>query len=204
MHFAIYIHEAQPFKWEKIIMYYLEQLIATLQATEITNKAKEKFSLELGIQKIVELFYAVENSKKKVFFIGNGGSAAIASHMTVDFFKNGEMKTYSLNEASVLTCLGNDYGYEYVFSKQLESLADKNDLLVAISSSGNSLSIINAVIVARNKECRVVTLSGFCADNKLINLGDYNIYVPLEHYGIVESIHNLLLQQIVDTIKDNN
>lgn len=185
-------------------MYYLDQLIATLQATEITNKAKENFSLELGIQRIVELFYAVKNSKKKVFFIGNGGSAAIASHMTVDFFKNGEMKTYSLNEASVLTCLGNDYGYEYVFSKQLESLADKNDLLVAISSSGNSLSIINAVIVARNKECRVVTLSGFCADNKLINLGDYNIYVPLEHYGIVESIHNLLLQQIVDTIKDNN
>lgn len=142
----------------------------------------------------------VKSRTKMLYFIGNGGSAGIAMHMTTDFLKNGRMKTHSLHDPATLTCLGNDYGYEYVFSKQLEIVAEKGDLLVAISSSGNSANIINAVDVAREKGCHIITLSGFEPDNKLRQLGDINIYVPSMEYGIVESIHNLILQQIVDEL----
>lgn len=148
------------------------------------------------------------NQKKKrgnrIYFIGNGGSAAIAIHMTADFLKNGGMTTVGMYDAATLTCLGNDYGYEYVFSKQLEMLAQPGDLLVAISSSGNSQNIINAIEVAHAKGASVVTLTGFKPDNKVKQMGEYNLYVPCMEYGIVESIHNMILQQVVDEVMAAN
>ena len=124
--------------------------------------------------------------------------------MTADYMKNGGMKTYSLYDSAVTTCMGNDYGYDYVFSRPLEFLCNSNDLLVAISSSGNSKNIVNAIQVAKEREAKVITLSGFKPDNTIRKMGDYNIYVPISHYGIVESIHNLILQQIVDEIMDRD
>lgn len=141
---------------------------------------------------------------KTTFFIGNGGSAAIASHMTADFMKNGGMKTYSLYDNSVTTCMGNDYGYEYIFSRPLEFLLNEDDLLVAISSSGNSANIINAVNIAQEKHANIITFSGFKDDNKLKKMGKWNVYVPKEHYGMVESIHIVILQQIVDMIMERD
>ncbi|MGN0345154.1 MAG: SIS domain-containing protein [Lachnospiraceae bacterium] len=138
--------------------------------------------------------------KNHIYFIGNGGSAAIAIHMTADFLKNGGLTTVGMYDAATLTCLGNDYGYEYVFSKQLEMLAQPGDLLVAISSSGNSQNIINAIEVAHEKGASVVTLTGFKPDNKVKQMGEYNLYVPCMEYGIVESIHNMILQQVVDEV----
>ena len=137
-----------------------------------------------------------------MFFIGNGGSSAIASHMTADFMKNGGMKTYSLYDSAVMTCMGNDYGYGDVFSRQLGFLVNKGDMLVAISSSGNSQNIVNAINTVKSKGGKVVTFSGFKPDNKIKAMGDYSVFVPEEHYGIVESVHNLILQQAVDTILD--
>ena len=100
--------------------------------------------------------------------------------------------------------MGNDYGYEYVFSKPLAFLGKRDDLLVAISSSGNSQNIVNAVEMAVSKELEVVTFTGFEANNRIKQLGNINVYVPSVRYGIVESIHNLMLQQIVDTIMDRD
>lgn len=179
---------------------YIDQLITSLKNTTINKEATTVDNYEEGMSEIVTCFSDIKNSGKKLMFIGNGGSAAIANHMTTDFMKNGHMRTCSLMEGSVLTCMGNDYGYEYVFSKQLELLGTEGDLLVAISSSGNSQNIVNAIEVARNKGMRVVTLSGFQSDNKIKAMGDINIYVPECHYGIVESVHNLILQQVVDEI----
>ncbi len=155
---------------------------------------------EENIAGTVETFLSIRENRGNVYFIGNGGSAGIAMHMTVDFLKNGRMKTRGMHDGPTLTCLGNDYGYEYVFSKQLEIVAEKGDMLVAISSSGNSPNILEAVRIAKEKGCKVITLSGFKPDNKLRHLGDCNIYVPSMEYGIVESIHNMILQQIVDEI----
>lgn len=128
---------------------YLEDIFTTLDQIELHQDGEVLFGYEQIIAKIVSTFEGIKKTHNKVFFIGNGGSAAIASHMTADFMKNGGMKTYNLFENSVTICMGNDYGYEYVLGKPLDLLGDEGDLLVAISSSGKSYNIIMAVDAAR-------------------------------------------------------
>ncbi len=183
---------------------YLAELINTLEHTKIFVSSDEERSLENGIETLVDCFTNHKIEKTQVFFIGNGGSSAIASHMTADFMKNGGMRTYSLYDNAVTTCMGNDYGYQNVFSKPLELLGQRNDLLVAISSSGNSQNIINAVDCANRKGMETITFTGFKMDNQIRQMGVINVYVPSEKYGIVESVHNLLLQQIVDMIMERD
>lgn len=142
---------------------------------------------------------AAHSTGRKLIFIGNGGSAAIASHMAVDYSKNGGMRALAFNDASFLTCLGNDLGYEHVFAKQVELHAAAGDLLIAISSSGRSPNILNAVEIARDRDCRILTLSGFAADNPLRRLGDYNLWVPSPSYGFVEIAHLAVCHCILDT-----
>lgn len=184
---------------------YLDIVFEAIYKTTFSMKNKDLVtvfakSYEEGINYLVSFFSDVKAEGKRIFFIGNGGSAAIASHMTADFMKNGGMKTYSLYDNAVTTCMGNDYGYEYVFSKPLSFLMDEGDLLVAISSSGNSSNVINAIDVAVERKGRIITLSGFDADNRIHARGDINVHVPVSEYGIVESIHNFILQHVVDVI----
>lgn len=184
---------------------YLEQIIYYLNQTTIYSiSGVPCVDYEDGIEKLMELFTDVKKEGKQLFFIGNGGSAAIASHMTADFMKNGGMKTYSLYDNSVTTCMGNDYGYEFIFSRPLEFLGNEGDLLVAISSSGNSQNIVNAIDVAQKIGMKIVTLTGFQKENRISRCGIWNVHVPVGHYGMVESIHNLILQQIVDAILERD
>lgn len=184
---------------------YIKELIGQLSHTEIHKGNMEgRKSYSEGIQLLVDAFTRHKNDMTQVFFLGNGGSAAIASHMTADFMKNGGMNTYSLYDNSVTTCMGNDYGYEYIFSRPMEFLVKEHDLVVAISSSGKSKNILYAIEAAKKKHAEVITFTGFKPDNKARQLGDINVYVPCEKYGIVESIHNLILQQIVDAIMERD
>lgn len=184
---------------------YINTLVNTVNQVSLISKDGLVLNeYEEVIKKLVEFFTEIKQNGKYVFFIGNGGSAAIAGHMTADFMKNGGMKTYSLYDNSVTTCMGNDYGYEFVFSRPLDMLMNSGDLLVAISSSGNSENIVNAVKTARKKGGKVITFSGFKEDNRIKGMGDINLYVPMEHYGIVESIHNLILQHVVDAIMERD
>jgi len=184
---------------------YLKELLEKLNNVEVWEKAEKKYGdYSDGVQALVALFTKHKRNDSRVFFIGNGGSAAIASHMTADFMKNGGMNTYSLYDSAVTTCMGNDYGYENVFSKPMQFLVKDNDLLVAISSSGNSQNIINAIEAVRKKGGTVVTFTGFEENNKVKSMGDINVYVPCNKYGMVESIHNLILQQIVDLIMERD
>lgn len=167
-------------------------------------KGTDKEGNELGFSKAI---YEVCNLLKirtvldgKVIFIGNGGSAAISSHMAVDFWKNGNIRAIAFNDSSLLTCISNDFGYKYVFEKPIEMFADKEDVLFAISSSGMSENIIRGVEAARLKECKVITLSGFSEDNKLRTIGDINFYVPSLEYGPVEVAHQFICHWILDTI----
>lgn len=184
---------------------YIRELMEGIAQTEIwkTTYSKAK-DYAKGVCMILNCFMEHKRNHSKIFFIGNGGSAAIASHMTADYMKNGGMNTYCLYDNAVITCMGNDYGYDYIFSKPMEFMVDKNDLVVAISSSGNSENIINAILTAKDKKAKVITFTGFCPDNKVKQMGDINIYVPVKKYGIVESIHNLILQQIVDLIMEQD
>ncbi len=156
---------------------------------------------EILIETLVSVFQKAKINHKQIFFIGNGGSAGIAEHMTTDFMKNGKIHARSMFSSTVLTCFGNDYRYEEIFSKQLELLAEKEDILVAISSSGNSANIINAIKTMKKKNGIIITFTGFKDDNSVKQLGDYNIYVPIEEYGIVETTHQAILQHIIDELK---
>ena len=176
---------------------YQEEFVKCLKQVEYSVKGINE---QTDLCCVIDFLKSVREHEKRLFFIGNGGSAAIANHMTVDYFKNGGMKAISLFEAPLLTCLSNDYGYEYVFSKSLQMLVEEGDVLVAISSSGNSSNIVKAIETAKEKGAKVITLSGFEKDNAIRTMGDYNIYVPISQYGIVESIHNLLLQEVVDEL----
>jgi D-sedoheptulose 7-phosphate isomerase len=146
-------------------------------------------------------------NKKKIFFIGNGGSNSICSHMMEDYGKIAGYKTYAFSDASLITCYANDYGYENAMSEWLKLHMESEDILVAISSSGNSKSIINAVNVAKAKGCDVLGLSGFKPDNALKKLGNINFHIPMENYGIVECYHQIILHVILDElalIRKNN
>lgn len=185
--------------------FYIEDLINKLKNAEIWQGTEKKYEdYSQGIQALIDIFTRHKEKGSQVFFIGNGGSSAIASHMTADFMKNGGMNTYSLYDNAVTTCMGNDYGYESIFSRPMQFLVREDDLVVAISSSGNSPNIVNAIQVAKEKNAEVITLTGFQDTNKAKQMGDINIYVPCNKYGIVESIHNLILQQIVDVIMDRD
>lgn len=183
---------------------YMKLLFETLQNIKIYKKHDSILATSEAMEQIVAYFRQAKRAERKVYFIGNGGSAGIASHMTADFMKNGGMKTYNFYDSSLFTCMGNDLGYENIFSYPIESLAEKEDILVAISSSGNSKNIVNAIKSAEKKEMKVITFSGFEENNKIKAMGFYNIYVPKSHYGIVESIHNMLLQYIVDELHQKN
>ena len=184
---------------------YINELIERLENTEIHIGTDKKCTdYNEGINYLVDVFSRHKENKSQLFFIGNGGSSAIASHMTADFMKNGGMNTYSLYDNAVTTCMGNDYGYEYIFSRPLEFLSKEGDLLVAVSSSGNSKNIINAIETAKAKKAEVITFTGFDANNKAKALGDISVYVPSHKYGLVESIHNLILQQVVDLIMERD
>ena len=181
-------------------MLYLTNYEGVVSKTTLLKSGIKISSYDEIISELVKKFLEIKQANNTVYFIGNGGSAGIALHMTVDFLKNGRMRTCDMLNPTVLTCLGNDFGYECVFSKQLEIIANPNDLLVAISSSGESANILNAVKVAREKQCQIITLSGFKSDNSLTKLGDLNLHVPSMNYGTVESIHNMILQDVVDSL----
>ena len=180
---------------------YLERLRLALENVQMQSLLD---GISLDMDALVAIFGNVRVVGKCLYFIGNGGSAGIAMHMTADFLKNGRMRTVSMYNPATLTCLGNDFGYEYVFSKQLELLAQSEDLLVAISSSGNSPNILRGIEMAKEKGCKVITLTGFREDNKARHMGDFNVYVPSMEYGIVESVHNIILQQVVDILMDED
>ena len=182
---------------EMLMQQYEDQHRAAYDERHYTDRSGNMINIS-AVEHLSEYLRKARALKKKLFFIGNGGSAGIAVHMTADFLKNGRMRAIDMYGAATITCLGNDYGYEYIFSKQLELLADEGDVLIAISSSGNSPNILLAADVMKKCGGTVVTMTGFREDNQLRQRGDYNLYVPSMEYGIVESIHNRILQQVVD------
>lgn len=179
-------------------MKYFNDLISILNDSTVTDSNQMNISFEKGIEEIIKSLSSIDS--KKVIAIGNGGSAAIASHVANDFCKTDGIKAICFSDYSFNTCMANDYGYEYVYENGIKMFADKGDILIAISSSGNSENIIRAASKAKEKGCMVITLSGFKEDNGLRKLGDINIYIPKEHYGYVELCHQIILHMITDTI----
>jgi D-sedoheptulose 7-phosphate isomerase len=177
---------------------YLETLSRATRDAECTSAGGERMTLSAGSLLVGHLCHAAHDSGGKVMFIGNGGSMGIATHMAVDFSKNGGIRAMAFGDGAVLTCLGNDFGYAEVFSRQIEWHGGAGDLLIAISSSGASPNILKGVLAARSKGSRVVTFSGFREDNPLRQTGDINFYVRAQEYGFVELAHQSLLHAMLD------
>jgi len=182
------------------MLQYFEKLATLFLGVEVTDRHQGRVELSKGLLAATELIVTQTGLGRKVMFIGNGGSAAIASHQAVDYWKNGGMRAIAFNDSSLLTCIGNDFGYPQVFVKPVEMFADPGDVLVAISSSGRSENILSAVNAARKKGCKVITMSGFAADTPLRLGGDLNFYVASDSYGYVEIVHLTLCHCILDTI----
>lgn len=138
--------------------------------------------------------------KARLFFIGNGGSAAVASHMATDWQKNGKFATFGPGDCSLMSCYGNDYGFDHVYSEQIERHGGLGDVLFAISSSGMSENILRAVDAAKKQMMNVVTLSGFGEGNFLRRKGQVNFYVPSNAYGTVEIAHLAILHSALDEV----
>ncbi len=169
---------------------------------EATNSAGEPVSPADAIAWAVEATKRAAADGGKTMFIGNGGSAGLASHMAIDFSKNGGYPALAFNDGASLTCLANDLGYENVFAHQVKSLGKAEDLLIAISSSGRSQNIIQAVEAAKTAGLAILTLSGFDGTNPLRELGDMNLYVPSGEYGFVEITHLSLCHAVLDLAMD--
>lgn len=179
---------------------YQETFIELIHAVECTGILEASLDSTDGLAAASEVI--VRNAKRggKVLAVGNGGSSVIASHIAIDCWNNAGIRAMAFNDAALLTCISNDFGYENVFEKPIAFFADENDTLIAISSSGQSENILRAAKAARHRGCTVITLSGFRPNNPLRRLGDYNLYVPASEYGFVEVIHQYLCHCLFDAV----
>jgi D-sedoheptulose 7-phosphate isomerase len=174
--------------------------INLIESIEVTDGKAEELDTYAGFEAVCRMVKRQSDAGGKIISIGNGGSAAIAGHTAIDFWKNGRMPAIAFNDGPLLTCISNDFGYEHVFAKPIEFFARKRDVLFAVSSSGKSENILRGVQAAQSKGCSVITLSGFDADNPLRLMGTYNFYVPSHEYGAVEVAHQYICHCILDVI----
>jgi D-sedoheptulose 7-phosphate isomerase len=181
---------------------YLRELDRLFSAMEIRTQAGENLSLDKGGKAALDLIRATKKKKAKAVVVGNGGSAAIASHMQNDLCKAVRMRSLVFTEQSLLTALANDDGYQTAYETLMNLWAEPDDLLIAISSSGQSENILRCARAARKAGARIITLSGFAPDNPLRTLGDVNFYIPSRSYGHVELAHAALSQFLTDALKD--
>ena len=169
---------------------YLNRYKKSLLETDVSEK----------LIKMKKMLLDIISNDSKVIIAGNGGSAAMASHVAVDFTKQGGVRTVNFNEADLITCFANDYGYEQWVSKAIEFYGDEGDLVILISSSGNSINMVNASQTAKNNGMDIITFTGFEPDNPLKQEGKLNFWLDSKAYNIVENTHQIWLLIVCDLL----
>lgn len=157
-------------------------------------------NIESQFEKFKNIALDIKNNDGKLMFAGNGASASISEHGAVDFTKQGGVRAVTFNEANLITCFSNDFGYDYWVSEAVKFYGKKDDVLVLISVSGESPSVINAAKVAKELEIPVITFSGRDFNNSLKSLGDLNFWVDSHAYNIVECIHMIWVTTVIDAL----
>jgi len=150
------------------------------------------------IDSSVELIKKTAEENKKLYIVGNGGSASMASHVSVDFAKVAGIPSSTFNNANLITCFANDYKYENWVLEAIKAYCDNNDLIILISSSGSSKNIINAANYCKDNKIKLITLSGFSSNNPLSKLGNINFHIDSNEYNYIEMCHHIILVSIVD------
>ena len=181
---------------------HFKKLCQLLLSTQVTDRRGSNVSLDEGTNRAAAMFLCVGAASRKAILIGNGGSAAIVSHMQNDLSKALGIRALVFHEAPLLTALSNDLGYHKAFEEPARLWAEPKDLLLAISSSGQSDNILRAVRVSQDRGCHVITLSGFQEDNPLRRSGDLNFYVSSRAYGEVEVAHSALVHFVTDCVRE--
>ena len=189
---------------KNVISNYIDDVHRFFNETKVINSNKKTLKLKDALIMSAEMVMKANSSGNKMIFVGNGGSAATASHKAHDYWFTGKIRAVAFSDHVNLTGVSNDFGYKNVFSNQIERFADKGDILFAISSSGNSENILLSVKEAKRRGCQVLTFSGFGENNHLRKLGDLNFYTPVSNYNRVESIHLLLCDCILEVILEHN
>ena len=188
-------------KYQKISD-YADEYFSTLTDTLKKINVKQLNAFANILHKTIKL-------KGTLFVCGNGGSAAIANHFLCDYMKyvatgtNLNPKIISLSSnVEVITAIANDFGYEKIFSYQLEKLSTKKDVLLTISSSGNSPNIIKAIELAKTKKLKTISFSGF-SGGKANKLSDIKINFNIANYGLSEDTHHIMMHVICQYLKQN-
>lgn len=177
---------------------WIETLRRVTAATIVTDYKCDPLILNDGVFRLHQKITRRTEGGGRVILIGNGGSLAIAMHIATDFAL-ADWPSIALCDPVALTSHTNDFGPSANFSKQLELLRPaQDDLLIAMSCSGKSANVIDAVSMATAAEIYVVTLTGFEPDNPLRRLGALNFYVPAHEYGFVQLAHESILHATCD------
>ncbi|NCO67498.1 MAG: phosphoheptose isomerase [Nitrospirae bacterium CG_4_10_14_0_8_um_filter_41_23] len=181
-----------------------------LKAFEESINVKEKFAEEKNIDKIIEVAKAIANAfndGKKLILFGNGGSSTDASHIAAEFinrFKKDRpgLPAIALNtDMAVITSIANDYDFSEIFAKQLKALADEGDIVIAISTSGNSPNILKAIDVAKKKRLTTVAFTGLKGE-KLASKSTYTFIVPSDNTPRIQETHITLGHVICQMVEE--
>ena len=182
---------------------YIDSVYEALKTVVVSSLDGKELPVEEGLERWCSLTQQVKLANRTMYFAGNGASAMMASHMAVDASKNGGFRSLAFNDAAFLTAVSNDISYEDSFSMPLGRFGASEDVLVTISSSGNSPNILKAIRTARDLRMHVITLSGMTQQNKSRYMGDLNFYIPAQTYGLVEGTHQVLLHCWLDRYMDH-
>ncbi|MDB4474194.1 SIS domain-containing protein [Opitutaceae bacterium] len=183
---------------EEFVQQYQDCFDGCLQNVSLTNREGSSISTGKGLSDLCAISESLQRREGRMFIIGNGASAAFADHMALDWTKNGRVASRSFGDSAWLTAAANDLGVDQVFSAGIELHAREGDMLVAISSSGRSPNIIRAIEQSRSLRMGIVTLTGLTTDNPVRKLGDVNVYIQANTYGMVEVAHQYWLHLWLD------
>lgn len=172
-----------------------------LQKISIQTRDGQKIDVDAGFQRWHSISRRVREENNQLFLIGNGASSSMASHFATDIVKNGGIKAHVFTDMSLLTALSNDLSFQEVYAKPLQWYAKAGDMLIAISSSGNSPNIIQAVNKASEIGMSSITLSAMNPKNTLRHLGDLNFYIQAQSYGLAESGHATIMHYWMDLLE---
>ncbi len=189
----------------------LETIKATFQASIDTKQALIDDTTRLAVLlEVAKVASSTIKANKKIMLCGNGGSAADSQHIAAEFIGRFEKERKSIaaialtTDTSALTAIGNDYGYEEIFSRQVEGLGQSGDLLIGISTSGNSKNVVKALEVAKKKGICTVALVGDKPNGVIQTIADYVLVAPSENTARIQECHILMMHTICQLVESES
>ena len=187
-------------KWQKNI----SDLYNLLEDLSVRDSQGNHLDLDEAFSRLTELTFRVHSERATIYYLGNGASASMASHFAADMAKTGGVRTMVFSDLSLLTAVANDLSYEDIYAEPLKWYMKREDMVVAISSSGNSPNVVRAVVQAKKLGGTVITISAMNENNALRKLGDLNFYVTAKTYGLAETAHAAILHFWMDSFESKN